>query len=954
MDAPAAQTRPLIERDAERATLVRALGEARQSRPSLVLVEGPPGAGKTRLLDEARAAARAADVGLLHARGSEFEREFPFGMVRQLFEALATRSSRDGRAELFAGSAELARPVLEGSALAQPGAMADALPAFHGLYWLTVNIATRGPLALVVDDAHWADDSSLRWLHYLVRRMEGLPLLVLVAARTHEPGVSNAPLLEAIRAEPHAVLAPPPLSMGGVGELVRFALGAAPDAAFSRACLNVTGGNPLLLTEVLLALGDDGVLPTAAQAERVAAYGPEATARGVLARLARLPTEVTVVAQTLSVLGPGAHLGQLCAVAGIDRDAAARAVDLLGEAHVLTGGGTFEFVHPVVRAAIYAQLAPAARSSSHERAARLLAAAGAPPEEVAGHLLAVEPSGDAWVVERLREAATQAARQGAPEAAVTLLRRAMAEPPSPSERPHVLVELARARTGTADADGFASYVDAYSAVEDARTRAEIALEWGRAVQMSGATTEASEVFGRGIETLGDEDPVLTRTLEGQRLAAMLADCATSRQATESLRARRHALAREPRPEPMLLAACADGAAYVGEAMPEAIELARRALASVPDRPGPEALSIAIYAGHTLRFADRLDDACAVWDAVIAQTQRLGAILPFAAAACFRGEVHGLRGALEKAEADLRGSLDLSLEHGFDLGRMWITAHLVEVLLEQGEHGAAAEITEGISFDDHAATRLATNVLLCARGRTRYEQGRPAEALADLTTCGRYANQGGITNPAVLPWRSRAALVHLRLGDADTARGLALDELGRARAWGAPRAVSVALRAAARVSAGGEPIDLLREATAVLEHSPARIEQAHAACDLGAALRRAGHRHDARDPLRRALHTATTCGARPLAQRAREELTAAGARPRRDRIEGRLALTASELRVASLAAEGRTNREIAQSLFITLKTVETHLRHAFGKLGISGRRELAAALEQERTNGPTAP
>jgi DNA-binding CsgD family transcriptional regulator/tetratricopeptide (TPR) repeat protein len=778
--------------------------------------------------------------------------------------------------------------------------------------------------------------------------MEGLGLLVLVAARTHEPAAGNA-LLAAMRAEPHTeVLVPPPLSVGGVAELIRLALGAPPDAAFSQACLHATGGNPLLLTELLLALGDDGVVPTAAQAQRVAGYGPEAISRGVLVRLARLPAEVTVVAQTLSVLGPGANLGPLCAVAGVDRDAAARAVDLLGEAHVLVGGGRLEFVHPVVRAAIYAELAPAARSSSHERAARLLAAAGAPLEEVAGHLLAVEASGDAWVVERLREAATQAATHGAPEAAVALLRRATAEPPSPSVRPHVLVELARARTNTADADGLASFADAYSAVTDARMRAEIALEWGRAVELTGATTDASDVFGRGIQALGDADPALARTLEGHRLAAMLADCATSREATESLRRLRGAVADEAQPEPMLLAACGDGAAYLGEAMPEAIELAQRALAAVLDRPGPEALSVAIYAAHTLRTAGLLDEACAAWDGVIAQSQRAGAILPFATAACFRGEVYGFRGALGEGEADLRGSLDISVEHGFDAGRTWITAHLVEVLVEQGELGAAAEIAEGIRFDDQAATLLASNMLLCARGRARYEQGRPDEALADLTTCGRYANEGGITNPAVLPWRSRAALVHLRLGHAETAQRLAFDELAHARAWGAPAAVSVALRAAARASPGSEPIDLLREATTILESSPARIEHAHAACDLGATLRRAGHRHDARTPLRRALDAAVTCGARPLARRAREELTAAGARPRRDRIEGRLALTASELRVASLAAEGRTNREIAQSLFVTLKTVETHLRHAFGKLGISGRRELPTALEQPPT------
>jgi DNA-binding CsgD family transcriptional regulator/tetratricopeptide (TPR) repeat protein len=950
MGASAVSRPSLVERDAERARLVGALGEARQGRPSLVLVEGPPGAGKTSLLDEACAAARDTGVRVLQARGSEFEREYPFGIVRQLFEVLATRSSPDERAELFTGAAELARPVLEGSALAQPASMLDPLPPLHGLYWLTVNVAARGPLALVVDDLTWADESSLRWMHYLARRMEGLGLLVLVAARTHEPGAGSV-LVEAIRGEPHAdVLVPPPLSVSGVGELVRRALRAPPDAAFSWACLRATGGNPLLLTELLLVLGGDGVVPTAANAEAVAAYGPAAISQRVLARLGRLPTEVTVVAQTLSVLGPDAPLRQLCGVAGIDRDAAARAIDLLVAAHVLRGGGTLEFVHPVVRAAIYAELTPTARSGAHERAARLLAAAGAPHEEVAGHLLAVETRGDGWVVERLREAAREAVTRGAPEAAVALLRRAIAEPPSPSRRPRVLVELARARTTTADPDGVASFADAYAAAEGARMRAEIALEWGRAVQMTGATTDASEVFGRGIETLGDEDPALTCTLGGQRLAAMLADCATSREATASLKGRRDAVASEPRPEPMLLAACADGAAYVGEAMPTAIELAQRALASVLDRPGSEALSVAIYAIHALRSAGLLVEAGAAWDAVIAQTQRLGAILPFATAACFRGEVYALRGALGDAEADLRGSLEISLEHGFDVGRIWITAHLVEVLIEQGELGAAVEIAERYSDDNCPASLLAFNTLLCARARARYEQGRPAEALADLTTCARNANAGGITNPAVLPWRSRAAVVHHRLGQTDTARSLAFDELEHARAWGAPHAVSVALRAAARVSTGGESMELLREATTILESSPARIEHAHAACDLGAALRRAGHRRDARDPLRRALDAAVICGARPLAQRAREELAAAGARPRRDRIEGRLALTASELRVASLAASGRTNREIAQSLFVTLKTVETHLSHAFEKLGISGRRELPAALEQRLTGG----
>jgi DNA-binding CsgD family transcriptional regulator len=941
---------PLLERDAERARLARAFGEARQGLPSLVLVEGPPGAGKTRLLAEACEAARDAEVRVLSARGSEFEREFPFGIVRQLFETLTPQSSRREQAELFAGAAELARPVLEGSALARPAT--DPLPTLHGLYWLTVNIVTRGPLAVVVDDVTWADDSSLRWIHYLVRRLEGLGVLVLLAARTHEPGTSSA-LWEAIRSEPYAeVLAPRPLSVLGVGELVRLALGAAPDAAFSRACQHATGGNPLLLTQLLLVLENDNVAPTAAKAQAVAAYGPAAISRGVLTRLSRLPPEVTVVAQTLAVLGPSAELAQLCAVAEMDADTAAHAVDVLGEAHVLTGGGALEFVHPVVQAAIYAELPPAARSSRHERAAHLLAAAGAPPQEVAGHLLASDARGDAWVVERLREAAAQAVTRGAPDAAVALLCRARAEPPPLSERPGVLVELARAQTNAGDADGFASFADAYAAVEDPRTRAAITLEWGRAVEMTGATTDASGVFGRGIKTLGAEDPGLLRSLESQRLAAMLADCATSREATKELRQRREAVAREISPDPMLLAACADGTAYAGEAMPDAIELARRALTTSLDQPRPDVLSVAIYAAHTLRVAGRFEEANAAWDAVIAETQRRGAILPFAAASCFRGEVCAARGALREAEADLRGALDIALEHGFGVGRTWITAYLVEVLIEQGELEAALKLAEGFRIDARSGSLLASNTLLCARARARLEQGRAAEALADLTICGRNANQGGVANPAVLPWRSRTALAHLRLGHTETARTFASDELEHARVWNAPPAVSAALRTAARVSS--EPIEVLREATAITESGPARIEHAHAACDLGAALRRAGRRRDARGPLRRALDTAVSCGAQPLARRARQELTAAGARPRRDRIEGHLALTASELRVASLAADGHTNREIAQSLFVTLKTVETHLSHAFAKLGIARRQELPAALAHHRTTDETSP
>jgi DNA-binding CsgD family transcriptional regulator len=163
---------------------------------------------------------------------------------------------------------------------------------------------------------------------------------------------------------------------------------------------------------------------------------------------------------------------------------------------------------------------------------------------------------------------------------------------------------------------------------------------------------------------------------------------------------------------------------------------------------------------------------------------------------------------------------------------------------------------------------------------------------------------------------------------------------------------VALRVAGLARGGDEGVRLLEESADVLSGSPALLERARSLADLGAALRRAGRRADAREPLSEALDLAARCGARPLAARAREELRAAGARPRRGWRRGVEALTPSELRIARLAAAGQTNREIAHELYVTLKTVEGHLAHAYGKLGIAGRAELPGALGEEKSRVPT--
>jgi len=192
----------------------------------------------------------------------------------------------------------------------------------------------------------------------------------------------------------------------------------------------------------------------------------------------------------------------------------------------------------------------------------------------------------------------------------------------------------------------------------------------------------------------------------------------------------------------------------------------------------------------------------------------------------------------------------------------------------------------------------------------------------------------VNNPSYVPWRSILALA-LALDDPAHARTLAEYELARARDLGQPRGIGGALRVCGLLEGGSDGIEILSEAAVMLRSSPAKLELARTLCDLGAAQRRAGRRSDSREPLREALELAQRCDAEPLAEQAREELLATGAHPRRERLWGPDALTPSERRVAELAASGLTNREIAQSLFVTTKTVGTHLGRIYQKLDLQG-------------------
>jgi DNA-binding CsgD family transcriptional regulator len=940
----------LLERDGELAVLrelIAAGGGGGVEAKSVALVEGPAGIGKSSLLKQALAAATEAGCTTASARGSELERGFAFGLVRQLFEPLLSAVSPAERERLFDGAAGLAAPLLQAldaSDLSPGGEASHA--ALHGLYWLTVNLATEAPLALVVDDAHWADAPSLRFLAYLVNRIAELPVFLAVATRTDEPG-AEVDLLDELAAHPSTrVIQPPPLSAHAVEELVRAALGPDADPTFASACFEASTGNPLFLGELLATLIAEGIAPTAGQAGRVLETAPRSVARSVSRRLRRLAPEAAQLARAVAVLGDGADPRVAATLAGLDLAAAAAASETLARAEFLDPD-KLEFVHPVVRAAVYAELSPVERARQHRVAAGVLAEQGADEDEVALHVLAGEPGGDGWAVDVLRRAARRAHARGAPDVAATYLQRAIAEQASGDDRVDLLVELGLTELAALRPSGLAHTREALKLAGDPRLRARVSLELGRSLLIWGNFGEAAKVFQEALVELGDRDPELGERLEAQLISASL----LAPSAIPGVIDRIAPLIMDSShvSDPVLLAALSVVLISVVAPAARGAELAERALEgglSLKDDP-----AIVAMAAIALMAADRLDQAGAVWDRALVDARRLGSFYLNGFAWTLRAFVLVRRGALAKAEADAGRALEgLGAETRLLLTIPWMVTSLVDVLIERGELEEASRLLGQHNLAGDLPGGFQTSFLLESMGRLRIAQNRIDEGIAHLRKCGRRLEALGVSNPGLIPWRASLAPALAAAGEREEALELARKEIDLARSFEVSRELGMALRAAGLVTGGGDGIALLREATSVLESSPAPLEHARALTDLGAALRRKGQRAEAREPLRTGLDLAQRCGATALVQRAHAELVASGARPRRLVLSGLDALTASERRVAEMACEGLTNRQIAQALFVTEKTVEGHLGQAYGKLDVKSRSELPQALIPREPTG----
>ena len=825
----------LFDRDGQLATLRRLAAAAVAGRGSVAVVRGPAGIGKTALLDAWVAAQSAGGMRVLRAAAGESERDIAFGLVQQLLEPLASDFE----------------PLPE---------------ALHGLYQLVVRASDSGPLALVVDDAQWADAPSLRWFDYLARRIGGLPVLLVVAARPEGTAEFTGHVITLSELSAAAMTAWVRREWPGAAE------------EFCAACAEAAGGDPSLLAELVQVLREHSVESTAEQAHRVVEFADGLLAAAAVRRLSTQDDATRFLAQALVLLGDDTDWPLVAALSGLSdaesRDHAGR-LERIG---VVAPGSPARFRRVSIRPLLAETgMAPADLAAWHARAAELLHADGAPPEQVATHLLLADPGPGHWRVEALRAAARAARGQGLPETAARYLRRALREPASTTQRGDLTLELGGDEL-LSDPDAAARRLAlALPGVTDPLARGRLASLLGDALFTAFRHEEAMEVLDRAVAELtplaGSDGLVREQWWRLQARLVLIgyerpATFAAARAAAERLRALGVACD-TPGERAVLLALATPAMMGEGDAATVNDLLDRGLRGELASDARATHVLGTIGLGYLL--TDRLDDAALRFGQLRDLAGRYGATAAHA---------YALAGA---ANVEWRRGLRIPLTPGFDAtiranprARLALLPIAIESQVELGDLDAAAEI-----LAEHMTGAVDESVrwgpVLIAATRVQAERGDPGGALAMLLAYGAQEEHAGLGTPAATPWRIRAARICATLGQRAQAKELATAAVDAAYRWGTARVIGAGLRCLGAVTGGAEGRALLAEAVSVLHTSPARLELAWATYEWGLAVRQSGDLGTGLEILGDALRLAELRGARMLAGRVRAELVAAGVR-----------------------------------------------------------------------------
>jgi DNA-binding CsgD family transcriptional regulator/tetratricopeptide (TPR) repeat protein len=914
----------LLERADELAVLAEALESCRAGPGGLVVVEAEPGMGKTELLQATARLATDAGMPVLRARGAPIEREFAFGAVQQLFEPLLAHD-----AELLSGAAAAALPVF------QPVGHGDAGDSrvLRGLYALMASVAAV-PVVVIVDDLQWVDESSLRFLGFLARRLGALPVALVVAGRAGEIDID--PLItDVVLTGGAALLAPSRLSPSAVTTMVRDRLGDQVDDRFCQRCHSATGGNPLFVRELLRFFAADPARPRTAEA--VVAAGPGAVSRHVAARLRLLSGNARAVATAIAVLGDGAETPIVAACTGLGVPDVLDALDVLAT-HSILEQGRIAFVHALVRDAVLALVTTSALDAAHEKAALVLAEAGASPARIASHLLRTMPKDNPMTVVPLLAAADEVRRRGSPESAAVFLERAVAEPPAPDYRSEVRRSLGNCLAYRMDFPAAEKHLrTALTLAVTPDHNALAAFSLARFRNACGAPAEGVRILADALAAWSEEiSPRLAVRLEVELLGLCRAAAGHRAMFVRHLGMLRN---RPQRPQAVIDTHDALESILDGGAAGPAVEQTEKALAAGLPSPDNSPIWTAL---NTLMVADRNETAARHLHGVLEHCTRLGLLVPLAMTHAYLARIAWQTGDLPLARAHVDRGLEAAPGGHFALPLLHAAA--AHLLLDQGRTDEAGELLAAGALVGGRLPHVYNEMwLLHARARWHADRGDPSSALADARAAGRLYDEWGGARILDTPWRIMAADALTALGQQAAAAELVEEHLVTARAFGVPRHEAVGLAAAARLAAPGDGLGLTRQAVTLLTGSSARLDLARALFQLGLFQERAGQRTEGRQSLLTAAELAATCGATHLEERVRGRLAARGGRPARIHSVGAAALTPAEREVATLAAGGLTNRRIAARLFVTEKTVEAHLSRIYRKLQVRSRAEIAAML-----------
>jgi DNA-binding CsgD family transcriptional regulator len=924
---------PLVGRDDSLQEYEAIFSGLEPSHSGCLSIEGGWGMGRTSLLHAACQTAERAGCVVLRVGGVKQKRSTAFGVLLRIVESVyPLRSANDDIAERI----EEVLALIERDGERGFGTLG---PAFYGLL---VAVRKIGPVLLAMDDADLVDDATTATLEYLYERVDHRQIWLLTTSPPRRPGVGPLAIEELLVRHNVRHMTLTPLEREAVREVLALQLSVEPDDGFVDAVLEVTSGRPEFVVQFARAVRSEGLGSNDSLFKEFDQLPIPRISHQVLTRLNGLSPDVREVLEACAVWGDTDDLASVQHFAAVCVDAFDRALEHLRHAELLQPGRSLAFVAPVVQWALLQEMPPSRRSELHARCAHELALTGARDVEVVRHLLATETASSTDVARKLFVAGQRLFGQGEVELAAKCQWRLLNEGQFGESASSLWLDVAKCEVALGLRTSLASFQRALALGADDEERVLMV-----ALSLMDRLRDWPDVRAGGVATLqslsrhfGAVDP--TSRLRFELGLTLLSGHPAQRSYDVSRIEGFVDSSDEESGAGRLARLFLDVLRSEKDVTMTAADVAQR-FGSVFVTNG---IPIGDFSGKVILMrACRLllhSDQFAIVDEFLEVTRRRAYSVGDEAL-----EDEALRltvlsklwqGSLDEADEAVR-RLDA-------LGNSYAERHVVGSLDLLLAHDRSDEALRRLSSTE---PKRIVDPLECAlahveRGRLFAAVGRPEEALREYRRAKAVMERAGLTSEVLVAWRPAMARALSSLGSWDEAQAMARDHVAAARAFGARRTLGTALRAMADVTRDSyERFTWLSESLTFLDESPSKLEAAGVMIDLGALLVERRNLDDARPLLERGLALATACKSERLVRAATSHEAPRGARPRPAGATGVASLTPAELRAVNLASANATNRDIADQLYVNVKTIEGHLSRAYRKLGITSRFEIQDAM-----------